>query len=141
MNSFLRTKTSFLTSSFDPVNCARLLPRITFYYGLIYEHGNFNVATHDILHEIFGTAAAGYFHHMAKCLRCKKLVDKNGRDIYLPGLSNDGECDCDPKDLEWVENINIPIYMFCGEIPHTFRHLLVQICADGGVGGRRPQIF
>ena len=94
--------------------------RLTFYYGLIYEHGNFNVATHDILHEIFGTAAAGYFHHLSKCFRSKKLVDKNGHDIYLPGLSNHGECTCDPSELEWVKNINIPVYMFCGKTCSIF---------------------
>ena len=81
--------------------------------------------THDTLHELFGTAAAGYFHQLSKCFRMKKLVDKHGHDVYLPGLTENGECDCDPKELEWVKNIDIPIYLFCGKFFMIFNHIIL----------------
>ena len=84
---------------------------------MIYEHQNFNVATHDILHELFGTAAAGYFHHLSKCFRQQRLVDKDGNDIYLPCLDKNGICQHDdPSQLDWVQNVDVPIYMFSGKI-------------------------
>lgn len=95
------------------------LNRITFYYGLIYEHQNFNVATHDTLHELFGTAAAGYFNHLSRCFRQQRLVDKDGNDIYLPCLTKDGVCQHhDPSQLDWVQNVDVPIYLFSGKISH-----------------------
>ncbi|XP_078687057.1 uncharacterized protein LOC144919475 [Branchiostoma floridae x Branchiostoma belcheri] len=43
--------------------------RISFMYGLLYQHDNLNVATHDTLHEFFGFGNLTAFIHLGKVLR------------------------------------------------------------------------
>ena len=61
--------------------------RITFMYAPLYEHDQLNTATHDALHEMFGVANIGAFKHLALMAREGKVVDKDGKDIYLPNLN------------------------------------------------------
>jgi len=61
--------------------------RITFMYAPLYEHEQLNTATHDALHEMFGVANIGAFKHLALMAREGKVVDKEGKDIYLPNLN------------------------------------------------------
>jgi len=58
--------------------------RITFLYALLYRHAQLNSATHDILHELFGVANVRAFRHLATMVRAGRLVDFDGRDVYLP---------------------------------------------------------
>jgi cholesterol oxidase len=60
--------------------------RISFMYALLYEHDRLNAATHDALHELFGVANVGAFEHLARMVRAGRLVDAEGRDVYLPHL-------------------------------------------------------
>eukprot|EP00794_Sanderia_malayensis_P000593 gene593-1255_t len=94
--------------------------RITFLYGLIYKHANFNVATHDILHELFGTVAAGYFNHLSKIFRAKKILDKDGNDVYMPGVDNNGLKLNENEKIGWVSNVDLPTYMFIGSENDSF---------------------
>lgn len=58
--------------------------RITFMYGGLFEHDQLNRATHDTLHEHFGVANLTVFKQLAAAARHGKLVDRRGRDAYLP---------------------------------------------------------
>lgn len=58
--------------------------RITFMYGLLYEHEQLNAATHETLHEMFGVANIRAFEHLALMTRRGHLVRADGTDLYLP---------------------------------------------------------
>lgn len=58
--------------------------RITFMYGLLYEHDQLNGATHDALAEMFGVANIKAFEHLALMTRQGHLVKADGADLYLP---------------------------------------------------------
>lgn len=57
--------------------------RITFLYSLLYEHDQLNAATHDALHELFGTANISTFEHLGKMVRAGRVVDAAGKDVYM----------------------------------------------------------
>ena len=82
--------------------------------------------THDTLHELFGTASAGYFHHLSKCFRVNRLIDKDGNDIYLPGLDKDGVCSHTEEEKEWIGNLDFPIYLFCGKSGNAYVYKQIQ---------------
>lgn len=58
--------------------------RISFMYSLLYEHDQLNRLTHDNLHELFGICHMDIFKHLALCAREGKIVNAEGKDIYLP---------------------------------------------------------
>jgi cholesterol oxidase len=58
--------------------------RITFLYGLQYEHDQLNPATHNALHEFFGLSAMSHFRHLATMTRRGHLVTADDQDAYLP---------------------------------------------------------
>lgn len=60
--------------------------RISFMYALLYEHDQLNTATHNALHEMFGTANMESFEHLASIVRHGHLVDGKGEDVYLPHI-------------------------------------------------------
>ena len=60
--------------------------RITFLYGLLYEHDRLNQATHKALHEMFGVAAIDALDHLTVMVRKGKVVNAVGEDTYLPHL-------------------------------------------------------
>lgn len=60
--------------------------RITFLYGILYEHERLNRATHDALHEMFGVATISALEHLAIMVRKGKVVTATGEDVYLPNL-------------------------------------------------------
>lgn len=62
--------------------------RITALYSLLYRHENLEPATHDRLHEMFGTVNLHAIRHLAEISRQGKLVDFEGSDCYLPNLAN-----------------------------------------------------
>ncbi len=60
--------------------------RISFLYGLLYEHEQLNQATHDCLHEMFGLANIKAFEHLTLMVRKRYVVQADGEDVYLPHL-------------------------------------------------------
>lgn len=60
--------------------------RITFLYSLLYEHAQLNEATHDALHEMFGTANMHSLEHLSLLVRAKHLVNAKGEEVYMGHL-------------------------------------------------------
>jgi cholesterol oxidase len=57
--------------------------RITFLYGLLYEHEQFDGRIHDGLHELFGVVNIGSLDHLAEMVRAGHVVDADGNDVYV----------------------------------------------------------
>jgi cholesterol oxidase len=57
--------------------------RITFLYGLLFEHEQLDDRIHDGLHELFGVVNIGSLDHLATMVRAGHVVDADGRDVYL----------------------------------------------------------
>lgn len=60
--------------------------RISFMYAPLYRHDRLNPATHDALGEMFGIANLDAFDQMARMVQAGRLVDREGRDVYLPEI-------------------------------------------------------
>jgi cholesterol oxidase len=60
--------------------------RILLMYGEVYAHDQLDEATHRAIHEMFGVANLGTFNHLARMVRRRQIVDREGRDVYLPHL-------------------------------------------------------
>ena len=60
--------------------------RITFLYNLLYEHAQLNEATHDALHELFGTANIQALEQLALLVRTRHLVNAHGEEVYMQHL-------------------------------------------------------
>jgi len=60
--------------------------RILLLFGESFRHAQLNTATHDAMHEWFGTTSVPALAHLALILRTGHVVDKDGRDAYLPHL-------------------------------------------------------
>jgi len=60
--------------------------RILLIYGEVYKHDQLNAATHRAIHEMFGVANITAFRHLLLMVKRKQIVDKDGRDAYLPHL-------------------------------------------------------
>jgi cholesterol oxidase len=58
--------------------------RTTFMYGSLFVHDQLDGATHDCLHEIFGTASMHMFDQLLACVRRGQIVSAAGDDVYLP---------------------------------------------------------
>ena len=60
--------------------------RILLIYGEVYKHDQLNAATHRAIHEMFGVANMTAFRHLSLMVREQRIVDKNGRNVYLNNL-------------------------------------------------------
>ncbi len=60
--------------------------RILLIYGEVYKHDQLNAATHRAIHEMFGVASITAFRHLLLMVRERKIVNKDGRDVYLNHL-------------------------------------------------------
>jgi cholesterol oxidase len=61
--------------------------RISFLYGLLYEHDQLNADTHDFaLGEMFGQASNTAFKHLTTMIRAGTVVAADGSDRYMPHL-------------------------------------------------------
>lgn len=58
--------------------------RITFLYGLLYEHQELNESLHENLHELFGVGNIEQFEHLSTMVRKGHVTSFSGEDIYLP---------------------------------------------------------
>lgn len=61
--------------------------RITFLYGLLYQHQQLNQLLHDNLHELFGVACIKSLSHLTSIIRAGHVVDDKGQDVYMPHLA------------------------------------------------------
>jgi cholesterol oxidase len=97
LNALARTDESWLEKLYDralqlyPEQAAQdcdsaVCHRITFMYSLLYRHEQLNTATHDALHEMFGTANMTSLDHLAEMVRAGHVVTATGEDAYLPHL-------------------------------------------------------
>ena len=86
--------------------------RITFIYGLLYQHGNLTDLTHSTLHEFFGHVTSLVSAQLALTMRRKKVVSASGEDIYLPD-SNQGLNS--PVYKEHINRLNMPIRFIVGK--------------------------
>lgn len=89
--------------------------RITFIYGLLWEHENLNQQTHATLHEFFGYITAKVSKQLALTMREKKLVSASGEDIYLPDVDEGLHSAAYRKH---IGRLNIPICFIAGRLTH-----------------------
>ncbi len=73
--------------------------RITFLYGLLYQHEQLNKTLHDNLHELFGVSCTTALAHLTTIIRAGHVVNDKGEDVYMPHLNR----------------INIPTLFISGE--------------------------
>ena len=83
-----RTKLLDTALRFNPVDddeeCrSAVCHRISFLYGLLFEHEQLDDRIHDGLAELFGMANIASLDHLATMVRAGHLVDHQGRDVYL----------------------------------------------------------
>ena len=57
--------------------------RISFLYGLLFEHEQLDDRIHDGLPELFGVVNIASLDHLAAMVRVGHLVDHDGNDVYL----------------------------------------------------------
>ena len=88
--------------------------RISFTYGLLWEHENLNPLTHATLHEFFGYITADCSAQLALTMREKKLVSASGEDIYLPDMDKEDRLDR-PAYREHINRLNMPICFIVGK--------------------------
>jgi cholesterol oxidase len=60
--------------------------RILLLFGESFRHSKLNTATHDAIHEWFGTTSVPALAHLALILRTGHVVDKDGVNAYMPHL-------------------------------------------------------
>ena len=90
------------------------LSRITFTYGLLWEHENLTPLTHDTLHEFFGYITAECSAQLALTMREKRLVSASGKDIYLPDVDKDDRMDS-PAYRKHINRLDMPICFIVGK--------------------------
>ncbi|MFM0266869.1 alpha/beta fold hydrolase [Paraburkholderia sediminicola] len=84
--------------------------RATFLYGLLYEHEQLNETLHSNLQELLGVHDVSVFKHLAAMVRAGKVVDAEGRDVYLSGA--DG--------MKGLDGLRLPIGFIHGEKNETY---------------------
>jgi cholesterol oxidase len=60
--------------------------RILLLFGESFRHSKLNTATHDAMHEWFGTTSVPALAHLALILRTGHVVDRDGVNAYMPHL-------------------------------------------------------
>jgi cholesterol oxidase len=60
--------------------------RILLLFGESFRHSQLNTATHDAMHEWFGTTSVPGLAHLALMLRMGHVVDRDGVNTYMPHL-------------------------------------------------------
>ena len=73
------------------------------------------MATHDVIHEIFGQATSSIFNHVSKVMRKNRLVRADGKDVYMPGANKRNRMKQEDYRRH-VDHLNIPITLFAGEL-------------------------
>ncbi|XP_041463208.1 uncharacterized protein LOC121414195 isoform X1 [Lytechinus variegatus] len=89
--------------------------RITAMFGLMWEHPNMNEETHHTLSEWFGFGHADYYHHLSVAFRKGRLVDPEGKDVYLPDFNSKNRLES-PLYRKAMKKMDIPILYFVGSL-------------------------
>ncbi|XP_071495555.1 uncharacterized protein [Diadema antillarum] len=87
--------------------------RVTFTYSLLWSHSNVNELTHDTLHEWNGFAHASRLQGFALCTRKGRIVDRNGRDTYVPDFASRHRLSSDSYRAA-MKRLDLPILYFSG---------------------------
>ena len=93
-----------------------MMCRISFIYGLLWEHENLTPLTHGTLHEFFGYVTAEVSKQLALTMRKSKLVSASGEDIYLPDVDERDRLKS-PAYREHINRLNMPISFIVGKSP------------------------
>ena len=93
-----------------------MMYRISFIYGLLWEHENLTPLTHDTLHEFFGYVSAEVGKQLALTMRENKLMSASGEDIYLPDVDKKRRLKSSSY-REHINRLNMPISFFVGKKP------------------------
>lgn len=88
--------------------------RVTFIYGLLWEHENLNPLTHDSLHEFFGHVTTKVTKQLALTMRKRRLVSASGKDIYLPDVEKKDRLSSEAYKKH-IRRLNIPICFISGK--------------------------
>ena len=110
---------SDVTTSFDEHCDNHVCHRITFMYGLMWEHENLNPQTHNTLHEVFGYGTATFFKHLSTCMRKEHLVDANGRGVYLPDFDSKRHLESE-QYMKHMRRMDMPILFYSGKENKAF---------------------
>lgn len=84
--------------------------RATFLYGLLYQHEKLNEMLHSNLQELLGVHDVDVFKHLAAMVRAGKVVDAQGRDVYLTGTGG----------MKGLEGMRLPIGFIHGDRNETY---------------------
>jgi cholesterol oxidase len=108
-------------SAYEARCTSEVCHRLTFLYGLIYNHDQLNTLTHDHMHELFGVAPVSMFEHLGTMARAGQLVNFKGEDVYMPHL----------------DRMKLPIAFIHGEenetwLPAATRQTYDVLCAANG---------
>lgn len=87
--------------------------RLTFVYGLLYEHSQLNPQTHDTLHEFSGYVTAKVLGHLSESMRHKVAVSSAGKDIYLPDAYSEEPLSSSCY-REHIKQLDLPITFIVG---------------------------
>jgi cholesterol oxidase len=99
--------------------------RITFLYGLLYQHQQLNQALHDNLHELFGVACIKSLSHLTTIIRAGHVVDAEGRDVYMPHL----------------DRINVPTLFISGAENRCFKPVSTEKTYEALCKLNGPQLY
>jgi cholesterol oxidase len=94
--------------------------RATFLYGLLYEHEKLNETLHANLQELLGVHDVEVFKHLAAMVRAGRVVDAEGRDVYLTGT--DG--------MKGLEGMRLPIGFIHGDRNETYLPKSTELTFD-----------
>ena len=100
--------------------------RVTFIYGLLWDHASLNSLTHETIHEIFGYYSIKSLNQLTLAVKSQKIVSYSGENIYLPDVDKKERLKS-PDYLEKIGHLDFPITFIAGE------PVLVLLCAP-----RRP---
>ena len=82
LNQFIDAALKLIPS---PEQCpSQVCQRILFIYGEPYKHDQLNTETHESIFEMFGVANMQTLKHMSQMVRAGRIVDAEGKNVYLP---------------------------------------------------------
>ncbi|KAL9984021.1 hypothetical protein ACROYT_G006275 [Oculina patagonica] len=93
--------------------------RITFIYGLLWEHANLNSLTHETVHEFFGYVNIKCLNQLRISVKANKLLSHSGENIYLPDVDKKERLKS-PDYLEKIGRLDFPITLIVGEKNQVF---------------------
>ena len=120
---------SDLTTHFDEHCDNHVCHRITFMYGLLWEHVNLNQLTHNTLHEIFGLGTATFFKHLSACMRNQHLVNAKEQQVYLPDYDKKNHLQSKAY-MEHMKYLDVPMLFYSGKENHAFPPAGTKECYD-----------